>query len=1633
MSLPYDSWIEHSLSRVWPPIMPRVVPGLLGVVLLIACVPLQIAAAGTIYVSTSADNVAVDEDITLREALLIARGSRGFGEDEAPHVEGTVGAGIDDSILVALDDGAVIALSAALPPLDDAEDELRAGSLVVVDGSALTDPAGTTFAFDLSTDNHWISGLTLRGFPGTAVRIRSAGNTIRGMLIEDSGKYGIEVDSQAAHNNTITNCSISGSYEYGLFIHFGAHDNIIDSVFVFGGSGTGVIVMGAGTDGNLFTGCGFGLQPVVGQPDVFVRKPNQGYGLTIFDRASRNRVGDPQNPGTFTYVSNNEVGGILIEGEGTNDNVLHSLWLGYDSDDPSGVGNGFGPGIRITGGAKRNVIGMQGWSSFVVFSGHRGNCIEIEGVGTDDNRVLRTFLGGMNPNVWGFPLINRGHGIVIRDGAAGTILGGTESLTQIEADFLGTEGTEHYALWIDGNNASVPIRNTRLQYFHMGRESWAGPSVQGDLIHVSGNVDTVDLGYPGHENSACGATGYAISITGPDVKNVTLHRVVAGDWFGYPSPNGKGGILVADGAENVTISAPGAEHRSCILSNDGPGIVVDATEQAPVNLHIQNCWIGHVSYEGHGEPELQAYGRNNGPGIFVQGPADDSTEIDLVIGSADDEMLGNLICVNVTDGIRLQNVEGVEIHGNRIGTDPEASEAHGNGERGINVDHCTDIRIGSDTDDSPRNIISGNELDGVVIDAESSSVRLYRNYIGCGLDPETEIPNEHHGVLICGGATNNLLEKNTIYYNKKDGIHVCDAETRLNTFRNNSIHRNEEEGIAILDGAQDGIEPPQIDRVILPGTPRDMILCITDPLVQTMEVFVDPLAPWDKPGTFGQAKERVHDLGAFIPGAFVIPMNFDRPGIITATATDDQGNTSALSPFASAMAIQVVKTQDNLLVAHKPTAVRVFADVGLVGGNRLVTGELSINDSGRISPEPLGFWMRSRFAYADRPNLRRVASNSLNFLVRDPAEGTQEWEVTLREPVSGHIRGRVRMGEFNFRKIEPFRVGFSLVRAPDAHDHPPLHSPSIGLVIQAARYFSAIFPFDPRTFSGRVHFLQGITLGDPPHTNLQQFRLAQQVERLRVGFRHPTGGTLRWAAGVVSEQTALEAPGTGFITMGFTFPAIPQTVIMMDNEPGSPLGHNGPTLIHEIGHTPPFNLGDTYTGPSSSPAAINPHKTGPGESDVDGNFVLEKHQAFDPLRIMPVYGLDGPVYTSGGNIVRDFMGGRSPAWTDDVTYKILFNAMVPPPPDGQGTTTVPLLMVQGEITVDQQARLGPIDPFDGELDDLIVPDGSQIYTLELQNVGGEVLDARTFGLDFIKSQTVLDTSTGQVSRSYPAVETIPFSVALLDDPLGARIVLKNGDLVLASLDKSASTPTVQLLAPHGPGVLPDESVEVRWMADDADPGDAAGLVFDVFYMPDDETRLPVAVGLTGVDAVVVPTALLPAGPAPRFIVRASDGWNIAEDASDPALTVVDRLPQVEIVEPTAETFLTDANPVALNAVAYDAEDGLFSDEVVWTLDDDPDPIATGAQAVVLLGGGEHVIRASVTDSADQRVSDEQTISVRIDCVVTLEDFVQLAQAWRSTAAGDLDMDDSGQVDLGELRALAEFWLGSCPPRWPFRP
>lgn len=309
----------------------------------------------------------------------------------------------------------------------------------------------------------------------------------------------------------------------------------------------------------------------------------------------------------------------------------------------------------------------------------------------------------------------------------------------------------------------------------------------------------------------------------------------------------------------------------------------------------------------------------------------------------------NIISGHLGPGIAISSdpniSNGIQIQGNYIGTDVTGSHALGNGS-GITVFTSPGTTIGGATA-SARNIISGNQLDGIGIgvspvipcvllrvDPGGSDYTIQQNYIGTDVSGTQSLGNGDNGILVLSGTFSHEINSNRIAFNE-DGIKVTEILEGLNTrsgfsirMISNAIFSNRRLGIELGDNGVIANDPRDVDTganerqnfpVLSAFTPTSKVSTDGDFTAKAINSInftfnSTPLQTFTLEFFFGSA---CSGSGAQLIGSIPIPLGtrqvttdangnatatftFSFPssaasGWVNATATNSAGNTSEFS------------------------------------------------------------------------------------------------------------------------------------------------------------------------------------------------------------------------------------------------------------------------------------------------------------------------------------------------------------------------------------------------------------------------------------------------------------------------------------------------------------------------------------------------------------------------------------------------------------------------------------------------------------------------------------------------------------------------------------------------------------------
>ncbi len=204
------------------------------------------------------------------------------------------------------------------------------------------------------------------------------------------------------------------------------------------------------------------------------------------------------------------------------------------------------------------------------------------------------------------------------------------------------------------------------------------------------------------------------------------------------------------------------------------------------------------------------------------------------------------------------------------------------------------------------NVISGNTFEGITIsDTATDDNVVIGNVIGTTGAIDAPIPgrtstsgNGSAGVFLSRGTQGSTVggsdpgAANVIAFNGGNGVEVRAPGSRRNSVTGNRIGRNVRGGIALFDGSNDAIRPPDILSVQelgvgSTGSGVSLRFTGTTPLGGSIEVFNDPA---DQGATFLGRKD-------VLSGAWTTDVDGTSGQNLSATLTDDLGNTSRFGVF----------------------------------------------------------------------------------------------------------------------------------------------------------------------------------------------------------------------------------------------------------------------------------------------------------------------------------------------------------------------------------------------------------------------------------------------------------------------------------------------------------------------------------------------------------------------------------------------------------------------------------------------------------------------------------------------------------------------------------------------------------------
>ncbi len=613
----------------------------------------------------------------------------------------------------------------------------------VITGVAPSGAIAVALEFDLTHSERWVSGLvitstgnTIQGlqivnFPSDGIKLwDGAHNNLiggdrgigvgpwgQGNLISGNGDRGVFIEGSGTMSNTVSGNAIGtdvsgtlarGNRYEGVWIGDGAHDNFVGGNtpgqrnLISGNGGDGVGIVGTGTTNNTVSGNTMGTN-IHGTAAL----PNNGAGVTVGWGAQRNRIGGG-TPDERNVISGNGKEGVWIGGGGTMSNTISGNFIGTNVSGTAAIGNAWN-GVWIGLGAQYNLIGGSTPGQRNLISGNGsgmgGGGIWFNDSGTMSNTVIGNYIG-TDANGTG-ALGNDWDGVFIGSGASNNIIGGT---TAAERNLI--SGNARVGVSINGQGNGTAGNVVR------------GNTIGADVTGIGSLGNGVKDAYTGVEvyyspgntienNLISGNNGSGVAIQGnSSTGNVVRGNLIGTDISGTVAiSNTRSGVQISNGAQSNLIGGNTPGERNVVSGNGSGGVLIGGSGTS--YNQVAGNFIGT---DATGTQRIPNGPTGAGKGVWIYNGAADN----VVGGTSSGER--NVISGNDYAGIEIYGAgtTGNVVQGNYIGVDTLGTVALGNREKGVFIFSGAQYnRIGGMTA-GERNIISGNDGNGVQIEGAGS-------------------------------------------------------------------------------------------------------------------------------------------------------------------------------------------------------------------------------------------------------------------------------------------------------------------------------------------------------------------------------------------------------------------------------------------------------------------------------------------------------------------------------------------------------------------------------------------------------------------------------------------------------------------------------------------------------------------------------------------------------------------------------------------------------------------------------------------------------------------------------------------------------------------------------------------------
>jgi hypothetical protein len=740
-----------------------------------------------------------------------------------------------------------------------ASDESRAGNYYGVQISSGSSNQVIANVISGNTYGIYINNTNTNKIYGNYIGLASDGQTLRtntldGILVLGTSQGNLIGTSESGGRNTIVASSaassrgislggsnVTNNYVYnniigltsteaiptpranvGILISSGANKNYI------GGPDTnqGNLISGHGDDGIQISGTDTNSNEVIGNfigtdSTGAIDKGNSSDGILIASSAKYNKIGNGTAGGRNIISGNSN--GVRILDSGTYSNEVLGNYIGTDASGTADLGNS-NAGIYIGSSAQYNNIGNGTAGGRNIISGNNASGLRITGTDTNSNEVLGNYIGtDVNGTA---DLGNLQHGIYIADakynkigngttGGRNIISGNTQSgiaitdtstnSNEVFGNYIGTTVSGEAPLQNDQYGITISAGNYNI----IGGNTSTPGTASGNLISGNDN-DGIIIGGGGAYNRILG------NLIGTNVSGTSA--IPNGD-----ASSTTAGIRINDSPYNF-IGNGSASGRNIISGNSANGIWI-SNSSATSNEVLGN----YIGTDINGTAALE----NSEKGIYILIGA----QFNLIgNGTAGGR---NVISGNAVDGIWINNSNSNEVLGNYVGTDINGTTDLGNVRYGIQLNSGAQFNKIGDGTAGGRNIISGNNQDGVSINGtDTNDNEIKGNYIGTDINGTANLGNSSHGIYINNAASfSRIGPSNSIAFNT-DGIQVDGSSTTQEVITQNSIFSNSGKGIALANGANPNTSTPEVSYASYSEfTGQTQITGESAPALGTVEVF----------------------------------------------------------------------------------------------------------------------------------------------------------------------------------------------------------------------------------------------------------------------------------------------------------------------------------------------------------------------------------------------------------------------------------------------------------------------------------------------------------------------------------------------------------------------------------------------------------------------------------------------------------------------------------------------------------------------------------------------------------------------------------------------------------------------------